>query len=77
MLKIQKQTMIIKNNQLAEILSKKKPQAQKIMIKLNKKYISSNISTQEKKSSQWLYMDWKKKAKQRRRTSRLFHKKLK
>ena len=30
------QTMIIKNNQLAEILSRQKPQANKIMIKSNK-----------------------------------------
>ena len=30
------QTMIIKNNQLAEILSRQKPQTNKIMIKSNK-----------------------------------------
>ena len=30
------QTMIIKNNQLAEILSRQKPQANKIMIKSSK-----------------------------------------
>ena len=42
---IQKQTMIIKNNQLAKILSKQKPQTNTIMKK--KKNISSNLSNRK------------------------------